>query len=85
VNASDLLTLIRRDIRMVIQQSLSYKGGHDFAQNLRASTEVAKEVEGWIDQMIEANLDKPKQEAAPAAVPATFSTEDELIEWVKSL
>jgi hypothetical protein len=85
VNANDLLTLIRRDIRMVIQQSLSYKGGHDFAQNLRASTEVAKEVEGWIDQMIEANLDKPKQEAAPAEVPTSFTTEDELIEWVKSL
>ena len=52
----DMLKLVRRDLRMTIQQALAYKGGHDYAQNLRFGAEVAQEIADWIDQVAEQNL-----------------------------
>lgn len=53
--AEELLSVIRRDIGLQLKTTLQFKGGSNFASNLKLSSEVAAEVEAWLDSLMKDN------------------------------
>lgn len=57
MTATELLSVIHRDIGQQIQNAIQFKMSDHLARDARIAVQISKDIQTWIQGLIEANLD----------------------------